>query len=204
MNKTKIFKLISILLNYPDRYLKEHLNTILIFIKDDKTLSEDSRERLSSFIIYLETNNLMFLQEKYVSLFDRQKSFSLYLFEHIHGDSKERGSAMIDLQNLYKSYGFGINETKELPDYLPLFLEFISLIPEKEAYNLLGEIINLISVIKKRLEISKSQYFLVFSVLESLSAFKPDYNIVNKAIDKGILLENILNADKELEEKQIL
>lgn len=188
---------------YPDDHLKEHLDLFLSFIKNDKLLSQNNIESLSFFINYLKTNNLSFLQEKYVSIFDRQKSFSLYLFEHIHGDSKERGIAMVDLQNLYKRNNFEINKTKELPDYLPLFLEFISLISEKEAYNLLGEIINLISIIGKRLEIINSQYYLIFSTLESLSVYKSDHDIVKKAIDKNALLKNNFNIDKEWEEKQI-
>ncbi|HIH2762166.1 MAG TPA: nitrate reductase molybdenum cofactor assembly chaperone [Candidatus Azoamicus sp.] len=132
-----------------------------------------------------------------------KKKFSLYLFEHIHGDSRERGTAIIDLQNLYKNYNFDISEAKELPDYIPLFLEFISLIEESTAYDMLGEIINLISIIKNRLEIINSKYSILFSILESLSIIKPDYILVEKIINKDKEIDNKSNIDKEWEEEKI-
>lgn len=187
---------------YPDEYLKENLNLLSDLVKIEK-ISHEDKEKFLHFIDYLRTNDLSFLQEKYVSIFDRQKKFSLYLFEHIHGDSRERGSAMIDLQNLYKNNKFEITESKESPDYIPLFLEFISLMEEKDAYAMLGEIINLISVIRKRLELIESPYADIFYLLESLSLIKPDYSIIEKTINKDKKDAMQSNIDKEWEEEKI-
>ena len=64
-------------------------------------------------------------QAKYDSLFERGRSLSLWLFEHVHGESRDRGQAMVDLMAQYDMAGFEIN-AKELPDYLPMYLEFLS------------------------------------------------------------------------------
>ena len=203
MIKIKIFKILSIFLMYPSLFLKDNIDSILNFVKEEKILQEEDVIKLSYFIDYIKDNNITLLQENYVSIFDRQKNFSLYLFEHIHGDSRERGMAMIDLQNLYKNYNFDINKHNELPDYIPLFLEFISLIPNQEAYMMLSEIINLISIIGKRLEIIQSPYFFIFSTIESLSSIKPDKLIVEKSINKEFLTKNNFDIDNEWEEKKI-
>ena len=187
---------------YPNSQLKDNVNDISNIIKDDNNILQCKNE-LSSFLDYLNDNNLSFLQENYVSIFDRQKKFSLYLFEHIHGDSRERGTAIIDLQNLYKNNNFDISEARELPDYIPLFLEFISLVEEDEAYNMLGEIINLISIIGKRLELINSKYSIIFSILESVSKIKPDYLVVEKIISKDKDIDSESNIDKEWEEEKI-
>ncbi|HIH2763096.1 MAG TPA: nitrate reductase molybdenum cofactor assembly chaperone [Candidatus Azoamicus sp.] len=186
---------------YPSAQLKDNINNISNIIKDEIQFTKQNE--LSSFLDYLKQNNLSFLQENYVSIFDRQKKYSLYLFEHIHGDSRERGTAIIDLQNLYKNHNFDISEAKELPDYIPLFLEFISIIDEKEAYNMLSEVINLISIIRQRLELINSKYSILFSILESLSKIKPDYLVVEKIINKDKDIDNESNIDKEWEEEKI-
>lgn len=186
---------------YPNSQLKDNVDNILTIIKDDNDI--DQTGVLSSFLNYLKNNNLSFLQENYVSIFDRQKKYSLYLFEHIHGDSRERGTAIIDLQNLYKNHNFDISEAKELPDYIPLFLEFISLMEEENAYNMLGEIINLISIIRKRLELINSEYFAIFSTLEFLSKIKPDYLVVEKIVNRDKDINSESNIDKEWEEEKI-
>jgi len=189
---------------YPTSQLKNNIDDIFTIVKkNDDTILKIKKDILLSFLTYLKENNLIFLQENYVSIFDRQKKFSLYLFEHIYGDSRERGTAIIDLQNLYKNYNFDISEAKELPDYIPLFLEFISLIEESTAYDMLGEIINLISIIKNRLEIINSKYSILFSILESLSIIKPDYILVEKIINKDKEIDNKSNIDKEWEEEKI-
>ncbi|HIH2763411.1 MAG TPA: nitrate reductase molybdenum cofactor assembly chaperone [Candidatus Azoamicus sp.] len=96
---------------YPNVQLKNNIDYILLTLNKDEEIFK--KNELLSFLKYFKESNLTSLQEHYVSIFDRQKKFSLYLFEHIHGDSRERGTAIIDLQNLYKSHNFFINESKE-------------------------------------------------------------------------------------------
>ena len=107
-------------------------------------------------------------QERYVWLFDRTRSLSLHLFEHVHGESRDRGQAMVDLAQHYEQNGFVIS-TRELPDFLPLFLEFLSVIPVEDARQLLDDPIEIIATLDERLRKRKSAYRVVFQALRAIS-----------------------------------
>ena len=96
-------------------------------------------------------------QERYVLLFDRTRSLSLHLFEHVHGESRDRGQAMVDLMAMYEEDGFEI-DTKELPDYLPMFLEYLSMKPRAEAVQLLDETAHILAALRERLKKRQSVY----------------------------------------------
>ena len=115
----------------------------------------------------------MELQERYVFLFDRTRSLSLHLFEHVHGEGRDRGQAMVDLRGMYEAAGLEI-AANELPDYLPLFLEFLATRPIEEARELLGRTAHIIAAIRERLVKRGSVYAGVFEVLEVLTAATPD------------------------------
>ncbi|MGE0876421.1 MAG: nitrate reductase molybdenum cofactor assembly chaperone [Burkholderiales bacterium] len=104
------------------------------------------------------------LQERYVELFDRSRALSLHLFEHVHGESRDRGQAMVDLAQTYASRGMEA-AGNELPDYLPVFLEFASLLPREEAAGLLGETADILRGIGDRLADRGSRYSAVFAAL---------------------------------------
>ncbi|WP_417672499.1 nitrate reductase molybdenum cofactor assembly chaperone, partial [Roseibium sp.] len=134
-----------------------------------------------SFIDDLAPKDLFDLQERYVFLFDRTRSLALHLFEHVHGESRDRGQAMVDLMATYEAAGFEIG-AKELPDYLPMFLEFLSVLPENEASELLGQTAHILAVLKERLRKRKSVYRNLFIVLESLALGKPDRALVKELL----------------------
>lgn len=204
MIKTNTYKIISVLLLYPDNNLKNSTSIILEIIEKEKVISEEKIFELKKFISYIEDNNLLYLQEKYVSIFDRQKQFSLYLFEHIHGDSRERGMAMVDLKNLYEKSEFSMEAENELPDYIPVFLEYLSLISKEKASLLLGEIINIITILHLRLEKIKSEYSVIFSILESISSIKSDKKFIEKINNKENSYKNDESSiDKNWEEPKI-
>jgi nitrate reductase delta subunit len=92
----------------------------------------------------LEQRDLLDLQEDYVALFDRTPSLSLHLFEHVHGDSRDRGQAMVDLMKVYEEAGLFI-DTEETPDYLPLFTEYLATLSSQEASDTVGGVVNIIS-----------------------------------------------------------
>jgi nitrate reductase delta subunit len=77
-------------------------------------------------------------EEEYVRLFDRGRGTSLHLFEHVHGDTRNRGPAMIELAQVYEQSGFAM-DARELPDFLPLFLEFCAVAPPEVTRNLLAQ-----------------------------------------------------------------
>jgi nitrate reductase molybdenum cofactor assembly chaperone NarJ/NarW len=110
----------------------------------------------------------MDMQERYVSLFDRVRSLSLHLFEHVHGESRDRGQAMVDLRQLYESHGYEL-ATDELPDYLPAFLEFLSALPLDDARAHLDDTVHLLESIGARLAKRGSAYAAVFQALLELA-----------------------------------
>ncbi len=107
-----------------------------------------------------------------MQLFDRTRSLSLHLFEHVHGESRDRGQAMIDLQNLYETHGLSIGTT-ELPDFLPLFLEYLSTRPMAESRELLGQTAHIIAALGERLTKRGSPYAALFGALVDVAAVDP-------------------------------
>jgi len=92
-------------------------------IRQHLTTVPEAKQELADLLDYLEQNRLIALQENYVATFDRMPSHSLHLFEHIHGESRDRGQAMVDLIEEYKRHGFEVISA-ELPDYIPCFWSF--------------------------------------------------------------------------------
>ncbi len=130
------------------------------------------RRALHPLIDDIASGDLYDLQERYVLLFDRTRSLSLYLFEHVHGESRDRGQAMIDLKTLYETNGLAISAT-ELPDFLPLFLEYLSTRPLAEAAETLGQTAHILAALAERLVKRGSPYEAVFRALVAIAAAKP-------------------------------
>jgi len=137
-------------------------------LEEEAGLNGDASTRMAPLFEQLRETSLIALQENYVATFDRNPSHSLHLFEHIHGESRDRGSAMIDLLNEYWKYDFDASSS-ELPDYVPLFLEFLSLLPVEEALELLGDAVHVLATIGRKLDANGSPYATAFQVLEALS-----------------------------------
>ena len=131
----RTFKVLSLLLTYPTAELKAAAPELAAALDAEALLPERLRARLAALIGEIAARDLYDLQERYVLLFDRTRSLSLHLFEHVHGEGRDRGQAMVDLIELYERGGLRL-EAKELPDYLPLFLEFLSTRPFGEAQDL--------------------------------------------------------------------
>lgn len=160
----KALKAIALLLHYPGRSIREHADDLLALLLQQPRLTSTTRDELSSFIQTQKHNDLLDLQADYVALFDRGRALSLHLFEHVHGESRDRGQAMVELSAIYQQHGFEIS-ANELPDYVPLFLEFCSLLPDAEAQKRLAEIEHLLQVLHSRLELRNSPYSVLFKSL---------------------------------------
>lgn len=169
----KTFKALSVLLTYPDGEIVAAAPALREVIRSEGLVPSTVEARLLELIGQLETRDLNDLQERYVLLFDRTRSLSLHLFEHVHGESRDRGQAMVDLAALYERHGLAIS-AKELPDYLPLFLEFLSIPPLVEARSLLGQPLHIVTALRERLERRDSVYQWVFRAIESVTAAEPD------------------------------
>jgi len=164
----KTFKVLSLLLCYPEPDWLGALPELEQALAAEADFNGDARTRLTPLFAQLRETGLIALQENYVATFDRNPSHSLHLFEHIHGESRDRGSAMIDLLQEYWKHDFDASAS-ELPDYVPLFLEFLSLLPTDEALGLLGDAVHVLATIGRKLDANGSPYATAFQVLEALS-----------------------------------
>lgn len=201
--ENQTFNILSLLLSYPDQELIENLDVLKNELIKERILGNKALKQLSDLFDWMGKNELLDIEEHYITHFERTSSLSLYLFEHIHGDSKERGQAMVDLSQHYRQYGF-FSIPSELPDYLPLFLEFLSFIPMKEARSLLGETINILQALLERLTKRQSPYTAVLFALINLTSAVPNFSLVNQYIinDNGNPLPNEV-LDKLWEEKAV-
>jgi nitrate reductase molybdenum cofactor assembly chaperone NarJ/NarW len=168
----KTFKVLSALLAYPTQELQAAAPEFPAVLQEEGLVAAAPLSSLLRLIEEIETRDLFDLQERYVLLFDRTRSLSLHLFEHLHGESRDRGQALVDLAQFYERHGLAA-DAKELPDYLPLFLEFLSTLPFEEARALLGEPLHILVTLQQRLRKRQSPYASVFWALESISNAKP-------------------------------
>lgn len=164
----KTFKVLSLLLCYPESDWLAALPELEDALAAETDFNGEASARLAPLFALLRQTELIALQENYVATFDRNPSHSLHLFEHIHGESRDRGSAMIDLLNEYWKHDFDASAS-ELPDYVPLFLEFLSLLPTEEALVLLGDAVHVLATVGRKLDANGSPYAHAFQVLEALS-----------------------------------
>jgi nitrate reductase molybdenum cofactor assembly chaperone NarJ/NarW len=161
---TPSFKALGALLSYPTPELVEALPEIVAVIEADAKLGKREKRRLGILIEQLGAGDLLELQEGYVDLFDRGRSTSLNLFEHVHGESRDRGPAMVDLMQVYDRAGLRLTAS-ELPDYLPAMLEFLSQRPFEEAREMLDDCAHILRALGETLLRRQSPYASVFAVL---------------------------------------
>lgn len=177
----KTLKILGHLLTYPAADLVRALPECRMLLEKEKWLPRESLKALGRLMDWMAAQDLLDLQEEYVALFDRTPSLCLHLFEHVHGDSRDRGQALVDLAEVYKDAGLIIN-TEEMPDYLPLFLEYLSVIEAEESRRNLGEIANVLGVLAGRLRNRQSPYAAVFEALIEAATRKPDRKAVEEAL----------------------
>jgi nitrate reductase delta subunit len=173
----RTLKILSALIAYPTAELQAAVPEMRAALDAEARLPQKNRDRLDRILEEIATGDLYDLQERYVLLFDRTRSLSLHLFEHVHGESRDRGQAMVDLKALYERHGLFMSSS-ELPDHLPLFLEFLSQIPEVEARGLIEETAHILEAIRQRLKKRKVPYSSVFSCVQALAQARPSSDIV--------------------------
>ncbi|MBR8303194.1 nitrate reductase molybdenum cofactor assembly chaperone [Burkholderia dolosa] len=163
---------LSVLLDYPDASLVDVLDSIDAHLREHACLPKAVRAGLDRFFAYLRERDLLTLQENYVALFDRGRATSLHLFEHVHGESRDRGQAMVDLLQMYERHGLHLN-AGELPDYLPVFLEYLSRLPAPQARELLGETGDILRALATQLAERGSHYGCVVGALLPMAGLAP-------------------------------
>jgi nitrate reductase delta subunit len=177
------FKALSALISYPSEELQGAAAELRATLDAEALVPPALRNELDALISEIAAGDLYDLQERYVLLFDRTRSLSLHLFEHVHGESRDRGQAMIDLKNQYERHGLTITAA-ELPDYLPLFLEYLATRPAAEACTLLGEPAHILVALAERLRQRKSPYQAVFRALAALASLTPDAEAVAAVLEE--------------------
>ena len=172
------FKVLAALLTYPEADHKAAVDEMVAAVKAENLLAGAHLAAVQRFVEEMKDTDLMDLQARYVGLFDRSRALSLHLFEHVHGESRDRGQAMVDLRALYQRHGLDPTH-RELPDFLPLFLEFLSLLPLDEARGHLAEAAHIVTALWERMARHDSSYAGVLRAVASLAAAEPDRQAVD-------------------------
>jgi nitrate reductase delta subunit len=199
----RTLKVLSALLSYPTAELQAAVPEMRAALDAERRLPQKNRDRLDRLLEEIATRDLYDLQERYVLLFDRTRSLSLNLFEHVHGESRDRGQAMVDLMALYERHGLAM-AGNDLPDHLPLFLEFLSEIPELEVRGLLAETAHILEAIRLRLKKRKAPYSSVFSCVQALADAKPQIAVVETLLrESDENPEDLAALDAAWEEEEV-
>jgi nitrate reductase delta subunit len=181
---SKSLRVLARLLAYPDAELRSHLGALREALHEERALEPLRLAELDGLIEALALAPALETEAAYVELFDRGRATSLHLFEHVHGDSRDRGPAMIDLAQTYEKAGMYLAEG-EMPDFLPVVLEFTSTQPPREAREFLAEMAHIFNAIFAALQQRESAYACVLGALLELAGEKaqPVQIAAEEAID---------------------
>ena len=197
----QVLQVISLLLDYPKPELVEARAELEQMIQQSP-LSTDDKAALEAFIEHRTSMSLMDWQSEYDGLFERGRALSLLLFDQVHGESRDRGQAMVDLMNQYKTAGLDLG-VKELPDYIPLYLEFLSTQGDENARLGLEEVAHILALLTARLEQRGSNYSLLFQTLLSISGVQIDLDDVRQQIANEKRDDTSKELDKVWEEEAV-
>ena len=196
----RTLKSLSLMLSYPTQELKAALQEVGGILDSDRRLSGSTRKSLRQLVQELRSRDIYDLEERYVALFDRSRTLSLNLFEHVHGESRDRGSAMVSLLETYRAGGFDL-ATTELPDHLPVVLEFLSMRPRLEAQEVLADAAHILEALSTRHARQKSSFCGVFAALLELSGTKADRSAVKELLGQPEVDPDNLDALDEIWEE---
>ncbi|AHY07904.1 nitrate reductase molybdenum cofactor assembly chaperone [Serratia plymuthica] len=161
-------KVIARLLDYPEQALFDHQKALIEALEPANELDLHRSAQLILFIRRFCARPLLDVQAEYCELFDRGRATSLLLFEHVHGESRDRGQAMVDLMAQYRTAGLEI-DSRELPDFLPLYLEYLASRSQAQAAEGLQDIAPILALLGARLQQRESPYAVLFDLLLTLS-----------------------------------
>tara|TARA_R110002124_G_scaffold66612_1_gene181237 strand:- start:8818 stop:9522 length:705 start_codon:yes stop_codon:yes gene_type:complete len=173
----RTIKALSLILSYPTPELQHAMPEIGAVLASDTRLTAAARRGLRPLVEALAGRDIYDLEEQFVLLFDRSRTLSLNLFEHVHGESRDRGGAMVSLVETYRAGGYD-PVTSELPDHLPVLLEFLSTRPASEAQDTLADAAHIFEALNTRLVRRDSPYAAVFASLLQLAGAQADSEAV--------------------------
>jgi len=193
---------ISRLLEYPDAALWQHQQEERDALAEGDALNAQQAALLNEFITKLCSRDLLDAQASYSELFDRGRATSLLLFEHVHGESRDRGQAMVNLMGQYEQAGMEI-DSRELPDHLPLYLEYLSQRPAADAREGLQDVAPILALLSARLKQRESDYAALFDVLLGLSESNVAVESVSQQIADEARDDTPQALDAVWEEEQV-
>lgn len=183
----RTYRALALLLTYPTLDLQRLAPEALALIEAEALVPKTIRQGLRRLVTEIAGGDIYDLQEAYTELFDRTRSLSLNLYEHVHGESRDRGEAMVALAELYRAHDLHLS-ANELPDFLPVFLEFLSTLPDAQAASLLGEATHVLDAMAERLKSRGSAYRAIFGALAKLAS---------QAADPGALAALLSEPDED-------
>ena len=162
----RIYRILARLLDYPDAELMESLPEIVQALKIDPAVNAQERDSVLQLVSWMQLHDLTGLQAEYVQTFDMTPEHDLHLTHHLFGDDRGRGPALIDLSEYYKGSGLEM-EDGEIPDFLPLILEFVSTLEEMQARVFLGDAAKVLKILADNLEKAGSPYAKLVRIIEN-------------------------------------
>lgn len=197
----RTLKALSALLSYPSAELKAAADEIRAALVDERALPREAIAALDVLLQRIADSDVMDLQAGYTDLFDGSRPLSLHLFEHVHGESRERGAAIVDLAQSYLGDGFAIADN-EMPDYLPLFLEFVSFLEPAQSKAWLARPAHVLAAMEDRLREQGSPYAAVFTALRALNGRAADPQAVDD-VRSRMRAEEARGVDERWEETPV-
>ncbi|WP_434584318.1 nitrate reductase molybdenum cofactor assembly chaperone [Klebsiella sp. R390] len=194
--------IVSRLLEYPDAALWQHQQEMFEALASSETLSKEDAQQLGVFLRDLTAQDPLDAQAYYSELFDRGRATSLLLFEHVHGESRDRGQAMVDLMAQYERHGLAL-DSRELPDHLPLYLEYLAQLPADEAIAGLQDVAPILGLLSARLRQRESHYAVLFELLLTLANTQVDSQQVAEKIADEARDDTPQALDAVWEEEQV-
>ncbi|MDF3881055.1 nitrate reductase molybdenum cofactor assembly chaperone [Cupriavidus basilensis] len=164
----RICLVLARLLAYPGEELRASLVPMRDLVAASRSLSDPGRDSLLALIDGMQRRDPYELEARYVDTFDRGRATALHLFEHVHGDSRERGQALVDLLQTYEAAGLFLG-AGELPDYLPVVLEFAATQPGQTAREFLAEMAHILNAVHTALAERHSPYHAAIAAVLELA-----------------------------------
>lgn len=196
-----VLKLIGVLLDYPRDELWQHGEELLEAC-DDPALSPARRGQLQAFVRDLLATDPLDAQDRWLATFDRGRSMSLLVFEHIHGESRDRGQAMVDLIDAYRKNGFEL-DARELPDYLPLLLEYLSHRPQAEAKDWLHHIGHIAGMLAARAAERQLPHAVLLEILVEAGEGKVNLAVLRQRASEEVRDDTVEAMDQLWEEEAV-
>lgn len=191
----QILKAIGLLMEYPDEFLWQCKEEVLAMVRHDAPM-------LNDFVAEMLNDPLLDKQAEWCEVFDRGRATSLLLFEHVHAESRDRGQAMVDLLAQYEKAGLQL-DCRELPDHLPLYLEYLSILPENEAREGLQNVAPILALLGGRLKQREVAWYPLFDALLSLAGSPLSSDSVTQQVNNESRDDTRQALDAVWEEEQV-